>query len=239
MAGHRNKRGRRPDLANFVIAPTTPSDLQQCPRDTPDVIPEGSNEAEQEYNNDLDNVFDYRRPSRPFTYELRMKFLWALAQCGFLYLAAARVGVSPATVRTYRKQEKEFDDACTQAIELATESVLLREAQRRAVEGVDVPIIGGQFKDEVVAYERRYSDGLLKMLIQGRRPEFRDGPRGTDGKYPMGQGGVILIPSQQTVIAIPGKTAQQTAIDAWAENMGELARGEPAKELAPVPVETK
>lgn len=45
-------------------------------------------------------------------------------------------------------------------------------AHSRATVGYLVPVIGGKNKDEIVAYERRYSDTLLALLLKRHFPEF-------------------------------------------------------------------
>jgi hypothetical protein len=55
--------------------------------------------------------------------------------------------------------------------------VIEEEMHRRAVEGVEEPIIGrvGKDQDGVVVMVRKYSDALLIRLAQARRPEkFKD-----------------------------------------------------------------
>jgi len=203
------------------------TEVRETVVDTPPVVPSNAS-AEVLAVVEKEGMFDYKLPPREFTYERRMRFLYELVKSGgLLSLAAARAGVSSSTVVKHRKMEPEFDAAVIEARDLGVEAVLVEEARRRAVDGVDEPVFGGQWKDEVVGYIKRYSDGLLKMLICGAKPEYRDAPRGTsDGKYPLGQGGVVIIPAQQVAVAVPGQTQQQAEVNAWVESFAEAAKGE-------------
>lgn len=66
-----------------------------------------------------------------------------------------------------------FAHAVANALERHRQSIYAAAVQR-AVHGYEVPVIGGQFKDEIVAYERRYSDTLAALLLKRHFQEFRD-----------------------------------------------------------------
>lgn len=51
---------------------------------------------------------------------------------------------------------------------------LYQSAYARATHGYLVPVIGGRNKDEIVAWERRYSDTLTALLLKRHFPEFRE-----------------------------------------------------------------
>jgi len=58
------------------------------------------------------------------------------------------------------------------AADNASTDLLVREARRRALEGVLEPT--GWYKGEPGGHVLRYSDNLLMFLLKERRPEFRD-----------------------------------------------------------------
>jgi hypothetical protein len=92
-----------------------------------------------------------------------------------MYVAAAdAVCCYINDVRDYRRANPNFQDLCELALERYRSTFIL-EAQRRAVEGYEVPIIGGRNRDEVVAKERRFSDRLLELFLKrGKDDSFRD-----------------------------------------------------------------
>jgi hypothetical protein len=98
----------------------------------------------------------------------RRKFLDTLAQTGKVAFSARAAGYKDSMqLYHYRRDHedfaKEWGDAETVAAEL-----LIDEATRRAVEGVDKPIV---YKGEVVGYEKEYSDQLLMCLLRAKRPD--------------------------------------------------------------------
>jgi hypothetical protein len=140
-------------------------------------------------------TFNYRKPSVEFTLERRMRFLFELRRTGLMYLAASLAGVSTSSVNTARKDDRAFDEAVKEAKNRYVDEVLIVAATKRAVEGVQRPMLGGKFRDEIICYETVYSDGLLQMLIKGQRPEYRDSGGGDAGKYAQDGGGVVIVPS--------------------------------------------
>jgi hypothetical protein len=151
-----------------------------------------------------------RRPTVPFTFERQMRYLGEIRRHGQKTVAAARAGTTPGTVLTYRKNDPDFDAAITMAEDLYVEEVLLAEAQRRAVEGVTEPVIGGRNRDEVVCEKVVYSDSLLALLLKSRRSEFREGSKGDPSRFNQ-QGGVVVIP------------AGPSTPESWEENFAEAA----------------
>jgi hypothetical protein len=107
---------------------------------------------------------------------MRERFLKELAQRGIVLDACAVAGVARPTVYEWRGADPEFAKAWEDALEIAAD-VLEREAWRRAVEGVDKPLIGrvGKDKDGVITTVKEYSDTLMGRLLGARRPEkFRE-----------------------------------------------------------------
>jgi hypothetical protein len=103
------------------------------------------------------------RPVR-FTRERRDVFLRALASTG---------NVSAAV--TVASTDQTFAQGWAEAMEEATD-VLEAEARRRAVEGVQEPlIVGGKLveRDGKVVMLRRYSDQLLIVLLRAHSQKFK------------------------------------------------------------------
>lgn len=94
--------------------------------------------------------------------------LTAIRNTGVVSQAARQVGVSPVTVYARRKADPAFDTAVLEALEESTD-VLEAEMVRRAVEGVDEPVV--------------YQGSLTYMQdplgqpdpVSGRRPPLLDG----------------------------------------------------------------
>ncbi len=100
-------------------------------------------------------------------------FLEAYARTGVLIAAADAAGVSSEHARTYRLDDEEFDAAVLAAHERFKQR-LHDEAVRRGVEGWDEPVFGGQFKDMVVGYVRKFDPKLLEMVLKRHDPSFRE-----------------------------------------------------------------
>lgn len=119
----------------------------------------------------------------------KRKFLEQLERVRVPHLAAKACGLKSWMVADEREVNEDFDREIHEILERDTDELVV-EARRRAVEGVRKPIIGGRFKDEIVAHEMVYSDGLLQMLLKARRSEFRNG----DGASIAVQSGVVVVP---------------------------------------------
>lgn len=97
----------------------------------------------------------------------RKPFLAALAQLPVVRDACEAAGVSRRTVYRTRKQDAQFAQAWQDALAEGVDAVEL-EAFRRGVVGVDEPIIHA---GQVVGTRRAFSDGLLALVLEARRPE--------------------------------------------------------------------
>lgn len=102
----------------------------------------------------------------------RERFLAELAQRGIVQDAAASTGYPRSLFYTWRKEDAAFAAAWDEALEVATDRAE-REAWRRAVEGIDKPLIGrvGKDQDGVIEVIKEYSDAILLRLLSSRRPE--------------------------------------------------------------------
>lgn len=108
-----------------------------------------------------------------FTPELWEPYLRALEEYGAYILAADIVGCTERDIRKVRRAEADFAVLCEDALERHRQS-FVQSARKRAVDGVRRPIIGGRNRDEVVAHEVVFSDGLMSMFLKRHDPEFRD-----------------------------------------------------------------
>lgn len=154
-----------------------------------------------------------RKPPVEFTVERKLQYIEALKATGRFYTSALRVGIDESTAVEHRRQDPEFKRLCDEAKQTWIDEVLVAEATRRAIEGVEEPIIGGRYKDEIITHVRRYSDGLLTFLARAARPEFRDGADAAAGGG-SGSASIMFIPA----------SAPET-IDDWEAQYGEAAKG--------------
>lgn len=107
------------------------------------------------------------------------QFLKALAETGSVATSAALAGTSRTRVCELRKADQEFAGAWEDAEEIAADR-LEGEARRRAVEGVEEPLVsaGKLVRDEngQPITVTRYSDNLLLALLKAHRPPRRERP---------------------------------------------------------------
>lgn len=106
-----------------------------------------------------------RREYNPLTEELLQDYLDALEKCGKYIVASDAVGIRYGEIKTFRDQNPEYNTLCLEAVERYRVR-FLEEAERRALEGFERPIIGGRERDQVVAVERVVSDRLLELFIK-------------------------------------------------------------------------
>lgn len=155
-----------------------------------------------------------RKPHVPFTLERKEQYLALFRsdpECGGRkYLCAERVGVSYTTVDDHLKRDPEFAIAFEGARQAWIDENLIGPALERAIKGTKKPLIGGQFRDQVVAHERVYSDSLMSMMLRAHRPEFKDKDVAL---AQVGSAGVLIVPG-----------APET-ISEWQKQFGELAKG--------------
>ena len=102
----------------------------------------------------------------------RELFLVELAQRGNVSAAAALAKMSRVWFYEERKNDETFAAAWDEALETAIDAMEL-EARRRAVEGVEKPIIGrvGKDQDGIIVTVREYSDSLMTLLLKAHRPD--------------------------------------------------------------------
>jgi len=124
-----------------------------------------------------------------FNDKRKAKFLEHYAGTGQLASSAAKVGVSRSWIFVCRKKDPAFALAVEEA-KLLYCDVLEEEMHRRAVCGVDKPIIGGRNRDTIVTTVKEYSDSLLSLRVKRYMPEYRDKYEG--GEEGIG-GGVLVV----------------------------------------------
>lgn len=102
----------------------------------------------------------------------RELFLAELAERGNVSAAAAAGGLSRVTFYEWRAADPSFAAAWDEALETAIDAMEL-EARRRAVDGVEKPLIGriGKDQDGIITIIREYSDSLMTLLLKAHRPE--------------------------------------------------------------------
>jgi hypothetical protein len=138
------------------------------------------------------------------------RFFAKLAERGNVTEACAASGVSRTIAHEYIRGEfpAEYDDATKEAwserLRDAREQAADRleaEAFRRAVDGVDEPLIGRIAKDQdgIITHVKKYSDGLLTILLKANRPDkFKDRTAteltGKDGGPVKTEAKVICLP---------------------------------------------
>ncbi len=115
-----------------------------------------------------------KRGSYKFDEDARARFLRNYAATGLVYVSCQAAGVSEETVRAYTRDNIEgFADDYATAKGMYRDS-LEAEIHRRAVLGVEEPIIGGKDRDEIVTTVQRYSDRLLEFHAKRHIAEYRE-----------------------------------------------------------------
>ncbi len=112
------------------------------------------------------------------------RFLAALALSGNVTRAAREAGVKRREMLKRQAEDPAFAAAMAEAQAEAID-LLEAEARRRALDGVEEPIVRGndflRHEDGSIAVIRRYSDRLLELLLKAHRPELF-APRGHGSK---------------------------------------------------------
>jgi hypothetical protein len=115
------------------------------------------------------------------------KFLEAFSMTANVRAACLSAGIDRATVYQWEANDPDFADKF-HAAELDANDMIRAELFRRAVQGVEKPVVSmGKvvYQDGKPLMVREYSDSLLSLLAKARMPEFRDTSRhevtGKDG----------------------------------------------------------
>lgn len=104
------------------------------------------------------------------THKKKVAFLAHLAKHGNVSAAALASGVGRRTWYTQKAEDQVFSDAWDDAVEIATDLLIL-EAKRRAYKGTKKPVF---HQGRQCGSVREYSDSLMMFLIKAKKPEYRD-----------------------------------------------------------------
>jgi hypothetical protein len=128
-------------------------------------------------------------------------FLRAFAIRGIVLEGVTAAGVSRKTIGYWRDTDDWFEALYQAALDEAGDR-LEQEAMRRAVDGVDVPVIyqgmptmveDAQTGEKRMLTTKQYSDPLLALLLKGRKQEYRENVKQTHAFE--GQTGVLVVPA--------------------------------------------
>jgi hypothetical protein len=118
----------------------------------------------------LDGKGDFKRS--PLQYGLKAtdqnkEIVLAMLANGATYAAAAAaIGAHRRTIMRWPENDEEFAQRWNDAVEAGIDR-LEDEAIRRARDGVKRPVF---YMGQVVGYVQEYRDGLLKFLLEAKRP---------------------------------------------------------------------
>jgi len=97
----------------------------------------------------------------------RTRFIAVLRESCNVSEAARSAGIGRRTAYEWRDADPKFSGEWDEAEQEAIDK-LEREAWRRAVEGVDKPVV---HQGAITATYKEYSDKMLEILLKGHRPE--------------------------------------------------------------------
>lgn len=116
----------------------------------------------------------------PLSPERKAAFIAELSRHGIANRAARAASphtASPtgclSTFADECQRDPEFALAWGEAIEVARAEVE-HEIYRRSTEGVDEPVFGGKYREQIVGTVRKYSDRLLELRARALLPAYRD-----------------------------------------------------------------
>jgi hypothetical protein len=104
---------------------------------------------------------------RPVTDRMRETFLAALEAGESVSAACLTAGIPRRSAYKLRQRDEAFALAWHDALEAGTD-LYEDEARRRAIEGVEKPIM---YQGKQVGSVREYSDRMLELILKARRPE--------------------------------------------------------------------
>lgn len=100
---------------------------------------------------------------------------------------AQTLGINTQTVYKAIKSNPIFAEMVEEA-KAHYRDKIVETVYKRAVEGVDEPIIGGMARDQIVAYKRNYSDRLLELEAKRVEHGYRD-----KGGVEINTGGGVMV----------------------------------------------
>lgn len=128
-----------------------------------------------------------------FTDPLKQVFLAEFAKHGRLYTSADACDVSTHTVRYHLENDPDFAAQFEDAKQAYRDKVH-RVVTLLAIDGLDEPIIGGEFRDQVVAYKKVFATNLVMAEARRVDPGYKDQST-VDLNV---AGGVFVAPTQLT-----------------------------------------
>lgn len=129
-----------------------------------------------------------------FDEDMKERFLQKFAETGRIQHSALSVGVTKQTVANHRKSDPDFEEAFQEA-KAAYADHVQAAVHKLAIEGVLEPILGGQWKDEIITHKRVYATNLLALEAKRVNPEYRE----NNNINVNVQAGVLLVPSSMSV----------------------------------------
>ena len=135
-----------------------------------------------------------RTQQMKFDDDLKQRFLEAVAEHGNMRAAADFVGMTTAGVRRHFDIDPDFTEAFLEAKETYRDKVV-GHAQNLMFNGVSEPILGGQFKDQVVGEKVTYPTNLLAMEMKRVEPGYNERQQ-IDMTV---KGGVLVVPAAVTM----------------------------------------
>lgn len=121
----------------------------------------------------------------------KAKFLKALATHGMKGRAAEAADICLSIANNHREVDPEFAAAYEAAYEKYRDRVH-KVVQKIAIRGLRKPIVGGEFRDQVVAYETIYATNILAMEMKRVDHAWREKTEITANV----RGGVLVAPAE-------------------------------------------
>ena len=134
-------------------------------------------------------------PLIKFTDQKKEKFCEEYARTGRKKESAQKVGVSLKTVLEHEKIDPEFVHLVDEA-KAAYKDKVHKVVEKVALEGVDEPIMGGRYKDKVVATKKVFATNILAMEMRKTDAAYRN-----DNK--------VDVTVNTGVIVVPANTSQE------------------------------
>jgi hypothetical protein len=121
----------------------------------------------------------------------KQTFLYWFARTNRKAHSAHAAGVCWQTVANHLKADPEFEEQYKQA-QYHYQDRLEMVAQEVGQEGILEPIVGGKFKNEIVAHKRVIAPNILAMQLRRSNPEYRE-KQEIDLNH---RGGVLVAPAK-------------------------------------------
>ena len=168
--------------------------------------------------------YEHKLTKQRYTQELKERFLELFSGQsehpefgGCKQLCLNAIGVAEITHQKHTQSDPNYKAAYKEAHRTFIEQNMFIPALKRARDGVEKPIIGGKFRDEIVAKERVYSDALMLAMLRAHDRKFRDKDFEEDESN-QSKGGVVVLPSAPDTM------------DKWESTFSELAKGKSGRD---------